>query len=400
MAINKSHPALVLGMFETGLGVVRSLGKSGITVYGFDFKKDIAFYSKFVKASICPHPVKEETAFLNYLIAFSNHQKMKPVLFVTSDNFLNCVSNNSGLLKNYFLFNIASADLIVRISNKYEQYLLACNAGINVPETIKVENKVALSESFKSLKYPVFIKASDVNHWRQVVGGAIKGFVAETEEILKIKSDELLGKGLSLIIQEIIPGTDINHFKYCGYISQEGKILMEFTLRKIRQNPIHFGVGSVVESIEYRELLEEGRKFITALNYKGVGSIEFKYDKRDGKLKLIELNPRYWQQNSLSSACGMNFPLIDYLEVTDQNPEPVIEFEKGVKWVNRYMDFDSFIKYHKEGVLSYRMWRNSLFGKKVYSDFTWEDPIPALYEIGFGLKLLKAPWFLIKKILR
>ena len=62
------------------------------------------------------------------------------------------------------------------------------------------------------------------------------------------------------------------------------------------------------------------------------------------------------------------------------------------------MDFDSFTKYRKEGCLSFSDWRKSLKGKKVYPDFTWDDPIPAFYEIGFGWKLIRLPAYLIKRI--
>ena len=78
----------------------------------------------------------------------------------------------------------------------------------------------------------------------------------------------------------------------------------------------------------------------------------------------------------------------------------VKEYQYGIKWVNRYMDLDSYFSYRKEGILSFFEWRNSLKGKKVYADFTWDDPIPALYEIGFGWKLMKTPWFVFKKLFR
>jgi predicted ATP-grasp superfamily ATP-dependent carboligase len=57
--MNKKNPAVVLGMFETGLGVARSLGEKGILVHGFDFKKDIGFYSRYVEAQLCPYPLEK-----------------------------------------------------------------------------------------------------------------------------------------------------------------------------------------------------------------------------------------------------------------------------------------------------------------------------------------------------
>lgn len=400
MAINNQHSALVLGMFETGLGVVRSLGQAGITVYGFDHKKDIGFYSKYVKARICPHPLLQENEFIAFMISFGREARSKPVVFITSDIFLTSVSRNRIELLPYFIFNLAPDDLIVAIADKFRQYKLAEQAGTPLPKTYILEKTEQINELIDSLPYPVLIKALDVNEWRTKVSDTVKGFVADTPESFSKQITPLLENDIKIVVQEIIEGPDTSHFKYCAYYLPGGITLCEFTLRKIRQNPIHFGVGAVVESIQYNDLMEAGRKLFHSIGYYGVGSAEFKLDKKDGQLKLIEINPRYWQQNYLPTACGMNFPLIDFQSMTGAIPLPTSTFKTGIKWVNRYLDFDSFIQYRKEGVLKYKAWRKTLKGKKVYSDFTWSDPIPALYEIRFGLKLVKVPLFLFKKIFR
>lgn len=209
-----------------------------------------------------------------------------------------------------------------------------------------------------------------------------------------------MAKNVPVILQEVIEGPDTNHFKYCSYTTSSGEILAEFTLQKIRQNPIHFGVGAVVESIHKPELIGTGRKLFSNIGYTGIGSAEFKLDNRDGKLKLIEVNPRYWQQNYLATVCGMNFPYLNYLDLLQESPKAIRDFISGIKWVNRYMDFDSFIKYKKEGILTFSEWRKTLKGKKIYPDFAWDDPLPLFYEIGFGKKIYKIPYFIWKKLFR
>lgn len=396
--MKKINSALILGMFETGLGVARSLGFEGIKVFGMDFKKDIAFYSRYVQATLCPHPLENQEEFLCHLKEWAAKQAEKPVLFISADIFLLTVSQNRYKLSDHFLFNLPARETIESIADKYRQHQLAQSVKVDTPLTYCLDSIAAAEKAAPVLPYPVFIKALDVNTWKKAISGTMKGFVIKNRSELLGHLSELSAKKVAAIVQEIIPGPDTNHYKFCGYADRDGRLLLGFTLRKIRQNPVHFGVGAVVESIDYPELHEIGSKFFKAIDYRGVGSAEFKYDERDNKLKLIELNPRYWQQNSLGTACGMNFPLVDYLEVTGQNPGPRLEHRTGIKWVNRYMDLDSFLKYRKEKVLTFRAWRKSLKGKKIYSDFSWRDPIPAFYEIGFGLKLLKAPWYFFKRL--
>ncbi len=393
--------AVVFGLFETGLGVIRSLGQKGIKVIGVDFKKDIGCYSRYVTPLKCPHPLLNEAEFLDWIaLEFSSKTEKYPVFF-TSDDFLFAFSKNREQLSKYFFFNLPNHSILERISNKFSQFQLAKNAGIEVPETFVVNNVIELIEFSKiNITFPLFIKGLDVNLWRNKISDSVKGYLVNDVSEFIERTLKIIEKEVPVIIQEVIEGPDTNHFKYCSYVSSSGNILGEFTLRKIRQNPIHFGVGAVVESIEKPDLIGIGRKLFSSIGFNGIGSAEFKYDNKDGKLKLIEINPRYWQQNYLSTFCGVNFPYLNYLDLLLESPKKIIIFEADVKWVNLYMDFDSFINYRKEGVLTFSSWRNSLKGKKCYHDFILSDPLPVLYEISFGLKFIKLPFYLCKKLFK
>lgn len=394
----KKNPAFVLGLFETGLGVIRSLGREGIPVIGIDYKKDIAYYSKYCKPLICPHPLNNEKEFLAFLIDKSQTLEEKPVLFITGDEFIPTIIENTPHLQKYFLLNCANKELINSIKNKFEQYRLAKNSNIPVPETFLIKDGMLPKD--EAFHYPIFVKGADSNLWRKIFGGSKKGFVFNNREEFNTWYKTTSIDHIPIIIQELIPGPDINHYKFNAYIDKKGELRAFFCLRKIRQNPIHFGVGCVVESIFNEKLIEIGKNFLKAINYCGVGSAEFKYDERDSSFKLIELNPRFWQQNSLATACGINFPLIQYLDLTDQLSQYFFEYRKGIKWVNIYSDFDSFLNYRKEGKISFKEWLNSLKGPKIFSDWAWDDKLPGLYEFRFGKRLIHLPKYLIKRLIK
>ena len=395
---NEENIAVVFGLFETALGVIRSLGRKGIKVIGIDFKKDIAWYSRYVKPMICPHPLQHENKFIEWIHEVFKNIKCKLPVFFTSDDFLVSFSRNREIFNDYFLYNLVNQSLLEEIMNKYSQYLLVKKTGIDLPATWLLENIKDIEKLPGDINFPVFIKGVEVNKWRKEIHGSIKGFLIKNSKELYEKVNSIVIKNVPVILQEVIEGPDTNHFKYCSYTSQSGEILAEFTLQKIRQNPVHFGVGAVVESVNKPELIQTGRRLFSGIGFTGIGSAEFKYDNRDGRLKLIEINPRYWQQNYLATACGINFPYINYLDLLQESPEYSGDFRQGIKWVNRYMDLDSFLKYRKEGNLKFRDWRKSLKGEKVYHDFTWDDPLPVLYDIGFGWKLIKAPLFIFKRL--
>lgn len=387
--IKKDNTAIVLGLSETGLGVGRSLGRKGINVIGLDFKKNIGFYSRHTKALLCPHPLKEEKQFIELLLHIAKKQKEKIALFITADDFLISISRNRKILSEYILMNISPENLIESIADKYKQYKITHDAGVQVPKTFLPNNLDEVDKLKQELAYPVFVKAQEVTSWWDKIKGGKKGFFIINPQELMDTFRMIFEVEAKAIVQELIQGPDTNHFKICCYVSQQNEILLAFTLQKIRQCPIKFGVGSIVQSIHYPELLRVGIKLFRDIDYRGVGSAEFKLDEKDGKLKLIEINPRYWQQNILADKCGMNFPLIDYLEVTGQKPKHIVDFRVGIKWVNICSDFESYLSYKNLGELNAFKWLNSLKGKKIFSVFAWDDIIPGFYEMDFGKKLIR-----------
>ena len=380
---NRSNIAVVLGMFETGLAVGRSLGRSGIKVLGLDSAKKVGFYSRYIDAMICPHPLECEEEFIAFLLRVSAREKMRPALFITSDDFLLPVSRNRKELEQHYLMNLPSPEIIECIADKFRQYTLALNAGIPVPQTFFAENMDQVHEIKDRIPLPAFIKGAEVTLWRRKMGVASKGFVVNTQEELINTFEMVFRRGANGLVQELIPGPDTNHYKSSCYLSRKGEVLLAFGLQKIRQQPVGFGFGCLVQSVDYPEMLALGKDFFTRIGYRGVGSAEFKLDLRDNKLKLIEVNPRYWQQNALAEKCGMNFPLMDYMELTDCEPKAILGYRPGIKWVNIYSDIESFREYRHRGRLSFRQWLDSLKGEKLFSDLAGDDILPGLREILF-----------------
>ena len=203
----------------------------------------------------CPHPLQQEKEFIEWIhITFSGN-KQKRHVFITSDDFLISFSRNREVLSNYFLFNMVDHSLLERISDKYSQFGLASAAGIDLPATWMINKPSDLESLPDNIRYPVFIKGQDVNTWRKEIGGTIKGFLLNDFHELHEKVIDIVNKNVPVILQEVIEGPDTNHYKYCSYTNSGGEILAEFTLQKIRQNPIHFGVGAVIESIHKPELI-------------------------------------------------------------------------------------------------------------------------------------------------
>lgn len=388
-------------MMETGLGVIRSLARHGIPVSGADHKFDMAFRSRYVSAVLCPHPERDTTAFIDWMLGFAEGQQRKPVLFLTSDDFIAAVAEHRETLEELFLLNLPDKYLLDRITSKQLLAEDALSIGIPVPTTAAIQTPEDLQATADLLRFPVFLKGLSSRTWREVYGGTLKGFVVHRAGEMRERAQSALKKGVPLLAQEVVQGPDSNHWKVCVYLSPSGELLRLLTLRKLRQHPPHFGIGSITETRDNAALAALGKRYFEGLGYRGVGSAEFKLDTRDGRWKLIELNPRYWQQNAQATAAGSNFPLTQYMDLTGQVPPPDSGFFTGVKWVNIYMDFSSFLAYRREEGLGFIRWLASLRGRRtILSDFSLLDPGPFLHEIRYGAIFPRALWRIIRLIFR
>jgi D-aspartate ligase len=390
------HVAFVFNMDSNGLGVVRSLGREGIQVVGVDFKRDApGLKSRYCRPLITPHPHEQPEHVLGILMDGGSKLSGKGILYPTSDAYILFVSRFRKELSQYFLFAIPPEDILECIINKRKQYELAERIGIPYPSTFYPESLAEVESIKQTISYPAFIKPYYSHVWQETFKN--KGFqVASPQELIE-RYKEIFSRKLQAMVQEVIKGPNTNHVKVCAYLSENHEPLAVFVTRKIRQYPTDFGVGTCMESLHDQPLADTALRFFRGTSYRGTGSIEFKKDERDGKFKMIELNARLWQQNIQAAYAGVNFPLIQYLDLTGQLDHPVLDYRDGVRWLDAIQDFQAFWTYRKQRVLSMREWIRSWWGSDCYAYFARDDPKPAWKNSSYGLKYLKLPLFLLKR---
>lgn len=391
------HKAFVLSLFDTGLGVVRSLGRAGVAVVGFDSNPVMpGFASRYCAARLSPDPVSQPEALLEVLLKESESLAEPAVLMPASDAYALFIARYRAELSRRFLFLLPADDTLDALVEKRSQYELAARIGMPLAQTCYPDTMDDVARIKDELEYPVFIKPYYGHLWREIYGSAHKGFEVSSPGELARRFAEIFGHGLQALAQSIILGPDSNLYEASFYIDREGRPKAIFTHRKIHQYPPHYGVASCAESVVYPELVALGLKLMAGFQYRGISSIEFKRDDRDGQLKLIELNPRFGQQNLLAAYCGVNFPLIEYLDLTGQPQESVRDFKVGVKWLDPVLDVPSFLQYARRGETTLWEWLKSWKGVRTFPVFAWDDLGPFWKKYENGKKFLALPRVLLR----
>ncbi len=398
MSANQNHNrAWVLGMFETGLTAIRSLGRAGIPVTGVDWNPNMpGCYSRYANFERAPSPVEEPKALLDWFIQKGKQSTIPSVLLPATDAYVNFISRYRDALSPYFLFTLPPAKIVEALLDKFLHARLAEEMGDKSPLTFLIDERTDLSVVSGQLHYPAFVKARHTHLWKQVYSD--KGFKVTTPEDFLQTCEQIINNKLSAVVQEIISAPMTNHYEVSFYRSvQKGHpILAVFPVRKIRQYPSGFGSGSLVETFDNAAVVERTLKFAEKIDFQGIGNIEYIYDDKTREYYLVELNARLWQQNVQADYCGVNFPLIAYYDILGESQPALLKTMPGVKWMDLISDFQSFWEQYKDGSLSIGDWLHSLNGVKVFATFAWDDSNPILHEFQYGLKFLKLPIYLFR----
>jgi predicted ATP-grasp superfamily ATP-dependent carboligase len=138
--------------------------------------------------------------------------------------------------------------------------------------------------------------------------------VGSLEEVAQLWS-RMQGVVDQLIIQEWIEGGDSDIYFCLQYRPAGGRPASSFTGRKICQWPLL--VGGTASCIPAPEAAAELTKltddFFGTVGFLGVGSMEFKRDRRDGRFYMIEPTVgRTDYQEEIAVLNGVNIPLAAY----------------------------------------------------------------------------------------
>lgn len=392
--------AFVLGMNETGLTAARCLGREGISVKGFDVAaKRAGFRSRYCTASVCPDPLHQPEDLVRFLRRQVRDRLQKVVLLPTSDLFFLFLSRHRAQLADEFLMNLPAEDVAESVVNKHALYQLAAAHGTAFPKSHFPRTYDEALAVRDQLRYPAFIKPYWGHEWRRHFGGSHKGFKVHSSDEFLARFREVLDSGHSALVQSYVTSADDNLFSLSLYISQRGEVLGAFPRRQVRQYPPNSGTVSLAISEHNADLVADGTRFCQSIGYRGIAGLEYKRDREDNQYKLLDFNPRLMLSDGLTAYCGINLPLMQYLDLTGQRPAPRHEYAEGVKWLESIADFRAFKEYHQRGQLGFKDWLKSISGAKVFALFAWDDPLPFLLARKFGLSYVRVLEYVIRDFL-
>jgi predicted ATP-grasp superfamily ATP-dependent carboligase len=374
--------AVVLGLSPTGLYAARELGKAGAQLLGVDLGPATARASKYFRSGGTWYTDGMQ-GLLERLLDYAAGTGQRPFLVATSDIFIEWMIDNAAALRAAFEFpahyETAAPDLL----DKVRFHALCARHGVETPGIWQAPDRAALQALADSLPFPCILKPVLIHRAKAFLKGH-KVLVARTREQYQAFVASIPDDSGAWFVQEIIPGPESSITLFAGYVDAGGALRQGFTARKLRQYPAGFGSASLVMSEPNAETLAICERFLPAIGYRGVCGVEFKRDPRDGRLKIIEINPRPTLWFQLSHAAGKRVLLAAANDLQGRPSPPDSPQANGVQWSYFLKDLVSagFYAFKGRGFLfpAPDLSAAGRVSARCWPVFDAADPMPALME--------------------
>jgi len=393
MTEGSRSPAIVFGTGVVTVGVINDLAAEGVPVIHVSSKRrDTALRSRWPVEKIAVEAAETRPEAILEMLLDNGHRWKGACLIPTTDPMLEVVSRWHAKLSAHYRTPVMPWEQQRRVVDKALLYEAAHAAGVPAPRILRPSRFSELPEWLETVGFPVIVKPKQTPEFFRIFHAKV--LKASDEAELRAHLAAVDQHGLSVMVSEIIPGSNSDLKSYRGYIDPDGRLIAELCSEKVRDHPPVFGVGIVQKTVPMiGEISDSSRTLLRALEFTGFASVEFKRDSRDGLYKLMEINPRPPMINRMFRAAGINFVYLLYAGTLGHDVSGAYGYRAGVFGIHNSLDLYYLRAHIKKGLPGMRAWLAPyLARRKAFLLPPLRDPMPLLYELGnmFAGKLTRA----------
>lgn len=380
--------AVVLGGDYQGLGIVRSLGRTGFPVCVIDDEPSIARYSRYATHAVRVPELRQEDTIVETLLDVGRRLRLKGwVLFATRDEVVTALSRARERLSSFFRVPTPGWEIVRYAADKRLTYDMATRLEIPLPRTWYPRTETEL-DAIEPDRWPLLVKPAIKEHF--IYTTRVKGWVVRDRRDLQQRFADAarIVPMAEVMVQDMIPGNGRTQYSFCTFF-KSGRSVADMTVRRTRQQPADLGRSSTyVETVAQGDLTEPSLRFLNEIDYYGLAELEYKLDEADGRYKLLDVNARTWGYHSVGPVAGVDFPLLVHLDQLGLDVSAT-QARPGVTWVRLITDVAAAAPELAHRRLGWREYLRSLRQVETEASFARDDRRPALAELLLVPHLLR-----------
>ena len=326
---------------RSALAAVRSLGRAGHEVFSAcDFQPTLCSSSRYCNGTdIYPSPVSDPLGFVRAVHDIVRRRAIDLLMPMTEISTLLLTEHAAGLPSQCRL-PFPEVAAVSTAADKCQVLKLAGELSVPTPRSIPVSSLQEGIEAAAALGFPVVLKSGRSRVWNGQRWISTSVAYARTRQQLETLLAGIPAEAFPVLAQERIEGPGVGVFLCCD----EQGVMAAFAHRRIREKPPSGGQSVLSESTVVDPVaFDQAARLLRALHWRGVAMVEFKRDNRDGELRLMEINGRFWGSLQLAIDAGVDFPglLVDLAE--GRRPASLPTYQLGVRLRWLWGDIDSLL---------------------------------------------------------
>jgi len=382
-------PALVVKLRHSvvhygGLGVIRSLGRVGIPVYAVH-EGPLAppatskyLCGGFVWDTHGQNAGADPEWLLDGLTAIGERLGRRSVLIPTDDAAAVFIAEHAGDLGRYFEFPRQPTGLPRSVASKRNLYQLCRQLDVPCLDAVFPSSRAEVERFLDRTTFPVVVKGAEP--WLLPKGTGVRStsIVDTPEQVLGLYRKVEDHPGTGLMLQEYLPQQAGEDWFFHGYCNVDSECLVGFTGRKLRSYPAYAGPTSLGQWVPNEDLRHQAELLLRAISYRGIMDLDYRLDRRDGRYKLLDFNPRVGAQFRLfEDDSGIDVVRAMHLDLTGRMV-PRGRQRPGRAFIVENHDPIASWQYLRSGGLTVRDWVGSLRAVREPAWLAADDPIPFL----------------------
>jgi D-aspartate ligase len=362
-----------------GLGAIRSLGRLGIPVYAVhEGRLAPPAASRYLSGGFVWEPGGDPEPLFEGLTSFVERLGGPAVLVPTDDAAAVFIAEHTAELAGHFLFPRPPAGLPRTVASKRELYQLCVRLGVPCPKAVAPTSRAQVEAFLEDAVFPVVVKGAEP--WLLPVGAGVRSttIVRSPDDLLDLFARVERHQATGLLFQEYIPPDAGEDWFFHGYCDDASHCVAGFTGRKLRSYPAHAGPTSLGSWEPNEELARQAQELFRAISYRGIMDLDYRLDRRDGRYKLLDFNPRVGAQFRLfEDDQGIDVVRAMHLDLTGR-AVPAGRPRPGRRFVVENHDLLASLAYRRRGELTVGEWGRSLAGVREAAWFAPDDLRPFL----------------------
>ncbi len=311
------------------LPVMESMARHGIRVAGGSEKRfNSGFYCRGCRERyVYPSPRHHPDAFKEWLLRFLRRRPID-MLFPNGHYGALAVSEIQDEIRKYTRLLMPDHKTFLVAYGKISTMKTALAAGVPIPDSWFPQDRPGgLADVLDRItRWPVLIKPS--------VGVGARGITwcygpAEVRE----RFPRVVAEHGESYLQDFVPPGGMQ-YKVDMLVDEKLRVLAGIVYGKTRMYPPDGGSSVLNFSADRPDILEHARRMLCRLGWVGFCDFDFVEDPRDGRIKLMEINPRLPESFRMGTSVGIDFPKMMYDLAHGRPVEPVLDYPK-----NRFLRF-------------------------------------------------------------